>query len=147
MSEGNMKVHDWTFVAVVAVIALVAGLIGGIAITDATNDRQRTSESQPSAESDELAASAVNHPTNGTEVLLFPEWEHSKSAYERAMHTNLYAVAIDGKWVTRFRKPDGTMSKVWTGKDDLEDTPERLKRIFGMNIDWTVNKAVYDALQ
>ena len=83
--------------------------------------------------------------TNGTTVLLFPEWEQSTSAFERKVYTNYFAVYRDGYWYTREREGDGSLSVFW--KNDL---PHRkivdAKSDFGLNIQWNVYKGIYDAM-
>ena len=82
--------------------------------------------------------------TNGTTVVLFPEWTNSASAFERVMCTNLYAVHSNGTWRVRQRSGDGSLTGFW--KADTESrTVGEARKDFGMNIPWLVNKAIYDA--
>jgi len=83
--------------------------------------------------------------TNGTTVLLFPEWSNSPSAFERLIHTNYYAVYDSGRWYVREKQPDGTLAQFWDD-DVAEKTVEKHKPRFGLNIKWQIYKAMYDAL-
>jgi hypothetical protein len=82
--------------------------------------------------------------TNGTEVLLFPEWTNSPSAFERFHSTNLYAVYYDGKWTTKYRIEDGTLKQFWTAEMKHDDI-QGARQTFGMNIDWNIKKGIHDA--
>lgn len=93
----------------------------------------------------QLNRKAADQPTNGTAVLMFPEWARSDSAYERLKCTNFYAVYSNAAWFTRELQPDGTLAQYWK-RDDGEETIEDARRTFGINIQWNVNKALYDAL-
>ena len=92
----------------------------------------------------EMAINISSGPTNGTTVLLFPEWSNSPSYLERKTHTNLYAVYISGRWHTRFLQPDGSLVTFWK-TDAGDDSVDSAKNIFGLNVSWQVNKSVCDA--
>ena len=82
--------------------------------------------------------------TNGTTLLIFPEWETSDSAFERKVYTNYYAVYNSGKWFVREQQNDGSLATFWKS-----DTPYRslddVKMGFGLNIKWNIYRGIYDA--
>ncbi|MFA5130656.1 MAG: hypothetical protein WC477_07160 [Patescibacteria group bacterium] len=82
--------------------------------------------------------------TNGTAVLMFPEWMNSASAFERVVYSNYFAVYKDGKWFTRERQADGTLAVFWKSDSAYENIQDA-KTTFGMNIQWNVSKGLYDA--
>ena len=82
--------------------------------------------------------------TNGTTILLFPEWSNSPSVLERTQHTNLYAVRQSDGWHTQFRATNGVLKAFWVG-DSPSATISDAKTAFGMNISWQINKAMVDA--
>lgn len=83
--------------------------------------------------------------TNGTTVLLFPEWEHSESPFERKVYTNYYVVYSNGNWVTRERQSDGSLAQFWKSTDG-DKTLDEAKQAFGLNIQWNVYKGIYDSM-
>lgn len=86
----------------------------------------------------------ASSPTNGTTVLLFPEWAVSASAFERTVYTNYFIVYSNGFWFTRERQNDGALAAFW--KDGHGNkTVSEAKSDFGMNIQWNVYRAMYDA--
>ncbi len=54
--------------------------------------------------------------TNGTTILLFPEWSNSPSVLERTEHTNLYAVRQSDGWHTQFRATSGCVLEIGVTK-------------------------------
>lgn len=83
---------------------------------------------------------------NGTEVLLFPEWKDSSSAFERLVYTNYVVVYSNGLWYTKEKQTNGTLSVFWEGDEGESDIGEA-KMNFGLNIKWAVYRALYDSLE
>lgn len=83
--------------------------------------------------------------TNGTTLLLFPEWEKSESAFERKVYTNYYVVYQNGTWLTKERQTDGSMTTFWK-TECPNKTVDEAKQAFSLNIQWNVYKGIYDTL-
>ncbi len=83
--------------------------------------------------------------TNGTAVLIFPEWKASNSAFERKVYTNYFAVYSNGFWFVRERQSDGSLAIFWK-LDEAHKSINDAKELFGLNIQWNIYKAIHDAL-
>jgi len=81
----------------------------------------------------------------GTTRLLFPEWEHSDSAFERAVYTNYYVVRCEDGWHTREMQPDGSLKPFWKS-DRLNESIKDAKLDFAWNISWHIHQSMYDGL-
>jgi hypothetical protein len=88
-----------------------------------------------------------NNPkiTNGTCVLIFPEWKASDSAFERKVYTNYYEIYSNDTWLVREQQADGSLAKFFK-KDTPSDYLGDVKMSFGFNIQWNIYKAMYDSL-
>ena len=94
----------------------------------------------------EAAKEVMEAPREGEIVPICTSWAKSESHFDQGFSTNLFVVFENGAWRARFKCDKGTMSQVW-GKDTPYDSPEEAERVFSINIDWRVKKAVADAFQ
>lgn len=92
-----------------------------------------------------IPQSDKHQPTNGTTVLLFPEWAESSSHFEQEMYTNIYAVCSDGAWHICSRKGDGSFKPFWK-KDPVYESIGDAKRTFDLSIQWNTSKVLFDSL-
>jgi len=82
--------------------------------------------------------------SDGTLEPFCREWTNSPSAYKRNLSTNMFLLYANGAWRVREIDDDGKLESFWISDPACKDSSSAM-RMFEGNIDFCINKALYDA--
>ena len=77
-------------------------------------------------------------------ILLFPEWEHSESAFEREFYDKIYVERRGIKYCAYYKNEGEETIPLFT-RFTFTD-PQEIKGMFKLNLNWNIRKIFYDTL-
>ena len=84
------------------------------------------------------------HIAEGTLEPFCREWTNSSSAFERSLSECMFLLYTNDGWHVR-AEDDGKMIPFWAGDPSYKDSSDAMD-VFGLNISFGVQRALYDAL-